>query len=233
MQIERLTSRARPSLLIEISPNVHDTWLAEHSERVLRLTQLIATLPEVGGGVADLAGLAAAALFHDAGWIVELRQGKWERSQVLTRPTSDIQRELGAALLVEQVGHLLTPQSARVAVEAIRQCNRKDTRLAEARILAEAEALDEVGLLYILRQFRHYQSEGRPIQQLVDSWRRQLEYKYWDLRLSEGFRFETTRELARRRLADVSAFIEALARDLHADDVRLATPSPTSPLPAG
>ncbi|MCK4342338.1 MAG: HD domain-containing protein [Phycisphaerae bacterium] len=220
MQIERLVPLAKQLLAVAIDETTSDLWLWEHSERVMRLTRMIAAVPDVGGQSADLTALAAAALFHDAGWTVEFQQGKWKRWQLLGRPTNDIQRELGAALLQEEAGPLLPGPTARLAGDAIRQCNNRDTQLLEAHILAEAEALDEVGTVYLLRQFRQYQAEGRPLQQLVDSWQRQKEYRYWELRLNDGFRYDVTRELARRRLEAVEAFMTALQRDLHGGDVR-------------
>ncbi len=220
MQSERLLSLARRLLAIPTDNNTADTWLCEHSERVQRLALQIAALPALRHLNVDGSALAAAALFHDAGWVVEYHQGKWKRWQLLTRPTSDIQRELGAALLKEEGAPLLSAQSTRLACEAIRQCNSRQARSAEAQVLAEAEALDEVSTLHVLRQFRLYQGEGRPIQQLVDTWKRQREYRFWDSRLADGFRFELTRELARRRLADVDAFLGGLARDLGGTDLR-------------
>jgi hypothetical protein len=108
----------------------------------------------------------------------------------------------------------------------------RGTALLEARILAEAEALDEVGILYVLRQFRQYQAEGRPLQQLVDSWQRQKEYHYWEVRLNDGFRYPTTRDLARRRLEAVDAVMAALARDLHGNDLaQLVTQPGAAPVP--
>lgn len=222
MQIERLVPLAKQLLVVAIDETTRDLWLWAHSERVMRLTQLIAAIPEIGGASPDLPALAAAALFHDAGWIVEHQQGKWKRWQLIGRPTNDKQRELGAALLQEEVGPLLPGPTVRLASDAIRQCNNRETELLEARILGEAEALDEVGTVYLLRQFRQYQAEGRPLQQLIDSWQRQKEYRYWDLRLSDGFRWDLTRALARQRLEAVDAFIAALGRDLHGDDVRQA-----------
>ena len=219
MQIDRVIPLAKQLLVLPMGDNSRELWLWEHSERVMHLTQQVAGLPEVGGQNADLTALAAAALFHDAGWVLELQQRRFERWQLLTRPTNDLQRELGAAMLQEEAGSLLSGPTVRLAGEAIRQCNNRGTTLLEARILAEAEALDEVGVLYLLRQFRQYQAEGRPLQQLVDSWHRQKEYHYWDVRLNEGFRYETTRGLARRRLEAVDAVIQALARDLHGNDL--------------
>lgn len=219
MQVERLLPLARQLLALPLGESHRDWWLWEHAERVMQLTQRVAELPEVGGAKADRTALAAAALFHDAGWALEVHQGRVERWQVLTRPTNDIQRELGAAMLLEEAGHLLPAATARLAADAIRHCNDRRTTLLEAKILAESEALDEFGITYVLRQFRQYQAEGRPLQQLVDTWRRQQEYRYWDVRLADGFRWDTPRCLARARLDAVDAFMTALQRDLHGADV--------------
>jgi HD superfamily phosphodiesterase len=223
MQIERLVPLARQLLTVHVG-DTPDLWLWEHAERVMRLTQQIACIPELRGQTPDLTALAAAALFHDAGWTVEFGQSRIKPWQLLARPTSEIQRELGAALLQERGAHLLAVPSARLACEAIRNCNNRKTTLLEARILAEAEALDEVSTLYVFRQFRQYQAEGRPMEQLVASWQRQKEYHYWELRLGDGFRYDTTRGLARTRLQAVDAFLSALGRDLHSEDLRPFAP---------
>ena len=220
MQTERIVPLARQLLTLSIDEDRNDLWLWEHSERVMHLAQLIATLPEAAQHQADSTALAAAALFHDAGWKVEYDQRRLEPWQLLTRPTNDIQRELGAAMLLETVGHLLPATTARLAADAIRQCNHRNSDLPEARILAEAEALDEVGVLYVLRQFRQYQAEGRPLEQLVNSWQRQKEYDYWEARLDAGFRYDATRALARRRLAAVDSFMAALRQSLQGEDLR-------------
>lgn len=220
MQIERIIPVAKQLLALPGGDAHSDLWLWEHSERVMHHAQAIAGLPEVGGGAADLTALVTAALFHDAGWAVEFQQGRLDRWQVLSRPTNEIQRELGAALLQEEIGPLLPGPVVRLAAEAVRQCNNRQTGLLEARILAEAEALDEVGVMYVLRQFRQYQAEGRPLEQLAHSWQRQKEYRYWEVRLNSGFRYEATRAVARRRLAAVDAFMDALRQGLRGDDVR-------------
>jgi hypothetical protein len=218
--IDRVAALAQQRLVVPINESANDTWLWEHAERVQRLAQMLTRLPEIDAENVDLAALQAAALFHDAGWTVEFQQGRWKRWQLLGRPTNDIQRELGAAMLQEEAGHMLPALSARRAADAIRACNDRKTENVEAQLLAEAEALDEIGTLYLLRQFRQYQAEGRPLLQLVESWQRQQEYHFWDLRLNEGLRFEATRDLARQRLGAVDAFMNALGSDLAGADVQ-------------
>ncbi|MBU0639244.1 MAG: HD domain-containing protein [Planctomycetes bacterium] len=218
--LDRVMAVAKQLLTERSGSEPVDLWLWEHSERVMRFTKLIAVLPELADSRADRSALAVAGLFHDAGWTGHVHHGNTERGRVLSRPTNDIQRELGAALAEDKVRHLVPSETLRRAVEAIRQCNDRYTELIEAQILAEAENLDEVGTMYLLRQFRQYQAEGRPIEQLMAIWVRQKEYQYWDARINDCFRFETTRQLARERLAAVDQFMSALARDHEATDLR-------------
>jgi len=225
--LDRLLPLARQLLILPIGERQRELWLWEHSERVMQLTQLLADLPELAGQAPDHLALATAALFHDAGWALEFHQGRIDRWQLLSRPTNEIQRELGAAMLLEEAANLLPGPNARLAADAIRHCNDRRTTLLEAQILAEAENLDELSVVYVLRQYRQYQAENRALAQLVDTWRRQQEYRYWEVRLNEGFRWETTRALARQRLAAVEAFMQALERDLRGADLQ-AVARPTS-----
>ena len=119
---------------------------------------------------------------------------------------------------MEHAGPHLPAKTARLAADAIRQCNRRGAKLIEAQVLAEAESLDDIGAVTVLRQFRQYHAEGRPITQMIATWTRQQEYRYWELRISD-FRFETTRELARARLEALGAYFLALTRELNGTDV--------------
>lgn len=220
MQLEQVIPQAKELLTLEREPGEgKDLWLWEHSERVLRLVQLVAGIPELEGQPIDLTALGLAALFHDAGWAVQVRQGRVGVGQVLGRPTNDIQRELGAGMLQEYFGSQLSGKSVRTATQAIREQAERATELIEAQILSEANNLDEVGTMHVLHQFRQYQVEGRPLEQLVMSWQRQQEYKYWEVRLNDGFRFESTKHLAKGRLERLESFMQAFGEELRAADV--------------
>ncbi|MBK8915959.1 MAG: HD domain-containing protein [Phycisphaerales bacterium] len=210
-QMERVGPLVRQALTLRDEQGRTDLWLLEHSERVVQLSRAIAELPELQGRRMDLAALELAALCHDLGWAIQVQQGRFDRWQVLSRPTSDLQRELAAGWMVEQLAHLLSPDELERATETVRVCNNRTGAFLEARLLNEAENLDDIGLLHVLRQFRQVQAEGRPLEQLVSGWQRQQEYQYWEARINDCLRFEATRRLARRRLADVDGFIRGLA----------------------
>src|SRR5262245_12860752 len=185
----------------------------------MRQARLIALLPEFGSDRPDPLALAAGALFHDGGWAVQFRQSQVTHAQLLARPTSDVQRELGVRAMLERLTAVMPSDSLQLAAAAIRECNNRETELPEAIAISEAENLDEIGVPGVLRLFRQHQIEGRPIEQLLSSWTRQLEYHYWDARINDYLRFETTRRLARERLASVEVLMAALARDREAADL--------------
>lgn len=221
-QLDAVIARAREHLVIVTARDVPDLWLWERCLRLMRLTELLTAVPELASERPDPTAAAVAGLFHDAGWALQVRAGQIAPWQVLTRPTNEIQRELAANLLQETVAGLLADETLGLAVEALRQCNNRLTTMPEAQVVMEAANLDEVGVLYVLRQFRQNQAEGRPLEHLLAHWARQQEYKYWEARINDCLRFEISRRLARERLLAVESFISALAREMSGADFRRA-----------
>lgn len=213
---------ARELLVITDASGRRDLWLWEHSERVSRIATMLAELPEISPTKPDRTALAIAGYFHDAGWAIQAREGKIDRWQLLSRPTNELQRELGATAVEERVGKLAPPDVIQRAMRAIRNANDRNTAQVEAQLIAEAENMDEIGVLYVLRQFRQMQAEGRPLDQLLNTWKTHLEYRYWEARVNDTLRFETTRRLARERLAGVAAMMSTLARDIACQDLQEA-----------
>lgn len=210
---------ARELLVVADSAGRRDLWLWEHSERVSRLACLLADLPEISSTKPNRAALAVAGLFHDAGWAVQIREGRIDRWQLLSRPTNELQRELGATAVEESAGLLLPRDVLETAMLAIRNANDRNTAQVEAQLVAEAENLDEIGVLYVLRQFRQSQAEGRSLDQLLTTWKTHLEYRYWEARINDTLRFEMTRRIARERLAGVAAMMNMLSRDIACRDL--------------
>lgn len=200
---------------------VTDLWLWEHTQRVVSLARMLSLLPDFGDEPPDDAVVCVSALFHDVGWADQVRQGVVPRALVLSRPTSDVQRELSIEALRERGSGLAPAAVIDAAVTAIRECNRRAPSTPEARVLAEAESVDEIGLMYVLRQLRQGHADGRSIAKILEGWRRQLEYKFWEARINEGLRFDATRRLARQRLTEMELLMGMLARESDAADLRV------------
>ena len=207
----RIWTRARSDLLVVEEPRCKDCLLLEHSTRVAKSAERIATELLVNGKKIDFPALAAAALYHDAGWIVQYRDSVVERMEILCKPTTTAQRQLGAAYLETRLAEILKPESLKLAVESVRRLNDRDLDLPEALAIADAENLDQVGILSLWTMVRRYSLEGKGIEHGLEVWQRQCEYHYWEAWIQESFRFEPVRELARTRLAAFSVFMSELA----------------------
>ena len=207
---DAIWSRAREDLILGDHQGHEDVFLWEHALRVVRTARVIAALPEVSGHKLDHAALSAAALYHDAGWAIQFRQGATDRAAILGRPTSREQRELAIGLLEKRVvGELPTPSLQR-ASKCIEALNQRDTDIVEAQVLADADNLDHMGPLLLCQIVRGVGLEGKGVQTMVAKWRTKKKYGFWKVRIN-AFHFESGRVIARQRLEKVDRFMADLA----------------------
>jgi len=220
-------NRARSDLLIPTEDGRTDPTVWERSSRIARLAVWISELPGMEATRVDRQALVAAALYHDMGWVIQLRRRELRRTEVLIRPTNDAQRELAASFVEQHLPPLLGDASTRAAAHAIRECGHKLTRRLEAVFLAEAMNLDDIGPQALCLLLRRAVAEGKGIEALLEAWHRQQEYRYWEARLKECFRFEAIRELARHRVEALGRLMADLCRFHRLEDVaeRLAPPA--------
>lgn len=214
---DTIRPRAREDLVIVVDGDRDDVVLWERAVRVSRSAIWIADLPEASDNDIDRRAVLAAALYHDAGWAIQFRDGRIARAEILDKPTSDKQRELAVGLLSARLADLLSPGSMNIACQAVREANRRDTDLLEARILSDAVNLDEIGMALWQLVWRHTM-DGTGVEVALDTWQRQNEYGYWDARIKR-FRYEPVRQKAVERLTDVESYMLALARHHFGPDV--------------
>lgn len=217
--LEAIWRQAKVDLAIRGKKGEVDPFLWEHSVRVARAAMMIAGLPEAGVRPVDTTALTAAALYHDSGWVVQHREGLWQASEILSRATSDLQRELAAAFLEERIGGLLSVRSRETAAATVRRFGEREGGIPEAQILAEAAALDGIGMMAFWQTVRRCTCEGKGIRSVIDTWKRQKEYHFWEARVADAFRFPCVRELACRRLQRFAEFMDELERQYAGDDM--------------
>lgn len=226
MQLNEITHRAHADLTLTNSLGEGDTFLWEHSLRVAQSALSISRLKEVREHHPDEQVVYAASLYHASGWAIQVRSGKIDRGQVLLGPLSESAVEEGAALLESRLSNLIPAEKVRRATRVVRSLHQRDADLIEAQIVAEACHLEEFGLLAIWPVVRKGMIEGKGVQAALDTWRRKREYHFWPARLKDAFRFDTVREIAQQRLAQLEAFMEELARQHTGHDIADLTAEP-------
>lgn len=211
--LDAIFNRARDDLVITTERGQEDLFLWEHTTRVARSAGQIAKLPEVQEQEPDELAIAAAALYHEAGWIVRCRNGEISRLDLLIGPCTSAAREQAVVLMEGSLSELLPAVSLRRASVAVRTLSDRDIETIEGKVLREADNLDEFGLLILWPAIRRGAIDGKGVQAVIDKWRRQKEYRFWAARLNESFQFPPVRELARRRLGKWERFMEELEEE--------------------
>ncbi len=217
--IEEMRERARADLLIRLEAGSADPVLWEHAERVCRCALAVADLPGVVTDSIDRDALQAAAWYHNAGWQVQYMSGQVPATEILLRPTSDLSRELAADWVRERLEGVVSPKALELASRAIRECNNRRTSIVEARILADANNLEDIGPQALGLLVRKQISDGKTLADWLESWKRQEEYHYWQARLKDGFHFPQVRRIAEERCDLMRRFVADLDRTLTLSDV--------------
>ena len=219
-KLDPIWNRARADLLIREGNNEKNMFLWEHSSCVAQAALRIAHLPEVCARTIDEAALAAAALYHDAAWIGSLREGPVSSAlEIGIHARDERHRELGAQKMEESLAGLLEPKSVALASVAIRTLDERSIESTEGQIVREAETLNEFGAVSFCVTIRKDILEGKGVQAAIDTWHRQGEYHYWPALLRDSFRFDSVRELAKRRLCLLGRFMEELEQQHNCDDL--------------
>ncbi len=226
---EGMWERAESDIAVRLPSGRFDPLVWEHARRVAHLSTLIASINELQARRPDQAALQAGALYHDAGWIVQLASGEITVNELLLRPTSDVQRELGADLMLRRLKGILPQEVLELAAGAIREMSDRGTRLLEAQVLAEAENLDEIGPQTVQLMVRRQWGEGRSTEDILRTWERQEEYRYWEARLKSDFRFDTVRRIAVERLETLRRYMADLRRVMSFEDIPWAAPGEGEP----
>lgn len=222
MEWEAIWNRARADLVVALKSTNQDVFLWEHSVRIADNARRIAGLPVVQQAHPDEAAVLAAALYHDADWITRLEGGEIRREEMLVRPAPETHREQSALMMERSLAKLLPADTLARASEAIRTLHDREIATIEGQVVTEAENLDEFGLLCLWPIIRRGALDGKGVQAVLDTWRRRKEYRFWDARLADSFRFAPVRAVAKRRLEQLERVMAVLAEqqqgsDLHPD----------------
>ena len=220
--LEAVWKLARADLIIATDDGGNDVFLWEHSLRVAKSAHYLSHLPQAQALKPDIVALLAACLYHDAGWITQLRAGEIQRFEILLVPPSETTVLESVRLMHKSLGGVLSGPILERAGETIRTRHQHNLELIEAHILDEADNLEEFGLGFLWTAIRRGLCGGKGVQAVLDAWKRRTEYHFWTARLKDSFRFEATRKLAESRLSQLESLMSEMTLQHGVDDVRLA-----------
>jgi HD superfamily phosphodiesterase len=220
-EIEPIIEIARGALIGRSPLGREDTFLFDHSLRVMRVAERLASCREVRAWRMDRFALAVAALFHEAatGRLEEERRTSTVYAAA-TMSAEDV-KLYSAELAGDRLRGKLPPRQLELVQEIIRRVHDATIDLAEAKILSDADSLDDVGALGVWHDLRRYVLKGRSIADATRAWEQREQYGYWAPRVRDrnAFNLATARRLAESRLGAARTFMTQLARESDAADL--------------
>ena len=219
--LDAIWDRAHTDLVVKAADGREDVFCWENARRIAQAALRIIRFPQVRELPTDEHALLAAGLYYDVASADLLRQGDIKPHELLVRGRAKKHREQSAARMSERLADILSKESMDLASEAILTLSDRNVQSVEGRILSDARNLNDVGLLSLWPAIRRSMAEGDGVESLIETWKRQKEYHFWEARINESFHFEAVRKIAEMRLGQFDRFVADLAHLHHGLDLAI------------
>ena len=239
-EIDIIREIARQVMTVPTLSGAADNWLWDRTQRLLRNVEHICRLPELAQAdiPIDRFSLIAATYFCESGFAryadAEDTSARFVLADVSPTDLLDFSSQIVTDKLSGAISGPKIDKISRIIIES----GNRFTDMTEAMVLADAHNLDDMGAVGIYNEFRRYAVHGKGVSDVLQSWQRKIDYRYWEARLKECFRFESVRKLAARRFSVTEYFMNALATENSARDLEeviiesLARASEDEPIPS-
>ena len=205
------------STILTVASKALTTKLPGHIEpvryahdRAMRVIRCLERLAPAVGERIERVDLAKAAALYAAVAQNVAEPGK---------PADDEAYGDAAELASDQLKDLLSPPDLDLMLRILQESRRRNAKMPEARLLADALSMEEFGLIGLWNQNRQFHASGKTLEQLLKLWKAQHDYGYWESRLRDGFHYEAARRCARERLGQMQGIYERLQREHLCEDV--------------
>lgn len=220
-EIDIIREIAKQVLSIKTLTGQTDNWLWDRTQRLLRNVEHICRLPEISksGSFVDRFSLIAATYFSDSGFAHYADVEDTTSRMVLADISYSELLDFSSQILNDKLsGALAGPKIDKIS-KIITESGNRFTQMTEAMILSDARNLDDMGAVGIFNEFRRYVMHGKGASDALDSWKRKIDYRYWEARLKESFRFSSVRKLAEQRFSAAEYFMNQLSVENAAKDL--------------
>ena len=219
-EIKALRDLAKQTLILSNIRGGVDSSLWDRSKRLVRNVGFICGLDDLRRAdfQIDRFCLTGAAYFCESGLTryqdaeerfsyLAMSNGKSsEMFENSTLVTTDVLRKVLDKARIDKINRIILDSG-----------NRFTSRI-ESLILSDARNLDDMGAVGVFNELRRQVFAGRGISDAVSSWERKIDYRYWQARLNEGFRFESVRQIAKQRLLAADHFMNQLKSENYVED---------------
>ena len=219
---------AERTMMISVPAGSNHAWLWDRTLRILRNVETICQMTELTSKdfPIDRFCLTAAACFAETGFSRCESREKKAAPLVLSDINLAELRDYSAQAAAVGLGTILAKPKVEKCCKIILESANRFTEMVEAAILSDARNLDDMGVVGLCHEFRRAAIQGRGVSDILDSWKRKIDYRYWQARLREGFHFESVRQLAEKRFNTAAWFMNRLADEHH--NIPDAEPSETN-----
>ncbi len=221
-ELDIIKDLARQSLMIQTPTNGPDNFLWDRALRLVRNVEFIRRLPQLSdtNTQIDQFCLTAAAYFSGAGLACHLTSANITAKPGIYDTNGDNLLDICTQIIEEKLKAVIDRPRIRMINSIITESHNRYTKKPEAMILSDARNLDDMGAVGIFSQLRQLTSSGKSTCDALRSWERKTDYRYWQTRLKEDFRFEQVRKLAEQRLSTAEHFMSRLKIETEARDVQ-------------
>ncbi|MHC4131527.1 MAG: HD domain-containing protein [Planctomycetota bacterium] len=189
--------------------------LGRNVEHICDLSESAQTSFEV-----DRFCLLSATYFSETGFAGLLGKKNAPTSYPFFKSSSDGILEFCRETVNSKLSLILSKGQIIKIKKIISESWNRTTRMTEAMILSDARNLEDMGAVGIFHELRRFMSQGKNITEVLLHWRKQIDYRYWQARLKDSFRFESVRNLAEQRLVRAEQFMNQLQVETEAKDLK-------------
>ncbi len=125
--------------------------------------------------------------------------------------------EQAAELLISMAADYVEGELLERATTILREMPHRNTKMDEARLLADSVNLDDFGITGLIMQAMQMSRQNAGVEQVADGFQKRQQYGYWEARLKDGFHYEPVRKMARERLKYTSEMVDLLLAELKED----------------
>jgi len=125
--------------------------------------------------------------------------------------------EQAAELLISTAAEHVEAELLERATTILREMPQRNTKMEEARLLADSVNLDDFGIIGLISQAMQLSRQNAGVEQVADGFQKRREYGYWEARLKDGFHYEPLRKLAKDRLKYATQVVDLLLAELKED----------------